>query len=333
MMAKLEAVKEDSGYELASLLDQELVQLPEKYRVPIVLCDLEGKTRKEAARQLGWPEGTINGRLARGRAILAKRLARQGSALSGGAIAAVLVQQSASASMPVGLQATTLKAATMVAAGTATATGMVSAKVVALTEGIVKSMLLTKLKIVTAIAFLIVMIAIGGTLITGHLLAAQQRQPQKEPDPKLPKAAEEKKEPSPQTAKPLKADPTVDELCQALDISWWKFDLAKTVGAVEIGILEQGRFDLIQRYELSERDVPGILKIACQEVGGGYKLVVISNDGRMQMPNNKKPAEFSKTNGRGVKNGEYFELKNFKNSEDKGWKYALVIKIIEKPAQ
>src|SRR5579871_6288456 len=68
-MAKPEAVEEDGTQELAALLDRELVQLPEKYRVPIVLCDLEGKTRKEAARQLGWPEGTINGRLARGRVI------------------------------------------------------------------------------------------------------------------------------------------------------------------------------------------------------------------------------------------------------------------------
>ena len=56
--------------------ESELHALPDPYRVPIVLCDLEGKTRKEAARQLGWAEGTVASRLARGRALLGKRLAR-----------------------------------------------------------------------------------------------------------------------------------------------------------------------------------------------------------------------------------------------------------------
>ena len=56
-MAKPEAVEENGTQELAAILDRELVQLPEKYRVPIVLCDLEGKTRKEAARSLAGRKG------------------------------------------------------------------------------------------------------------------------------------------------------------------------------------------------------------------------------------------------------------------------------------
>src|SRR5947208_2527963 len=55
------APPESPWHDLWPVLDQELSSLPEWYRVPIVLCDLEGKTRKEAARQLGWPEGTLSG--------------------------------------------------------------------------------------------------------------------------------------------------------------------------------------------------------------------------------------------------------------------------------
>src|SRR4029077_1008706 len=71
-------------------LDNELMALAEKYRTPIVLCDLEGKTIKEASRQLGWPQGTVATRLTRGRALLAKRLREQGLILSTGALTAVL---------------------------------------------------------------------------------------------------------------------------------------------------------------------------------------------------------------------------------------------------
>src|SRR4051812_22593765 len=64
--------------DLQPLIDQELSQLREKYRAVVVLCDLEGKTRTEAARQLDVPEGTVAGWLARARAALAERLARRG---------------------------------------------------------------------------------------------------------------------------------------------------------------------------------------------------------------------------------------------------------------
>src|SRR5207302_5337279 len=109
--------QKDRSHHLQVVLDQELSGLPDKYRAVLLLCDLESKTRKEAARQLGCPEGTIAGRLARARVMLAKRLARHGLPVSGGALAAVLAQNVASACVPISVLSSTIKAATLLAAG------------------------------------------------------------------------------------------------------------------------------------------------------------------------------------------------------------------------
>jgi len=155
----------DRRHDLHALLDQELSWLPNKYRAVLVLCDLEGKTRKEAAQQLGVPEGTVAGQLARARAMLAKRMARHGLAVSSGALTAVLSQEAASAGVPTSLVFSTIKAASLVAAGTA-ATGAVSVKVATLVEGVMKAMLLTKLKKGMAVtAALIVALGIGAGLL------------------------------------------------------------------------------------------------------------------------------------------------------------------------
>jgi RNA polymerase sigma factor (sigma-70 family) len=158
--------------DLQPLLDQELSRLPDKYRVAIVLCDLEGKTRKEAARQLGVPEGTLAARLARGRVMLAKRLTRHGLAVSGGALGAALAENVASAGVPASVVSSTIKATTLFAAGQAAATGAVSAKVAALMEGVLKGMLLTKLKIAVAAFVVIAALGTGVSALTRETLAA-----------------------------------------------------------------------------------------------------------------------------------------------------------------
>src|SRR5262249_35105155 len=73
------------------VLDDELSRLPDHYRAVIVLCHLEGMTRREAARQLAIPEGSVASRLASARVMLAKRLTRRGVVFPGGSVAAVVV--------------------------------------------------------------------------------------------------------------------------------------------------------------------------------------------------------------------------------------------------
>ena len=170
--------EQDRWGDLQPLLDQELSRLPEKYRVAIILCDLEGKTRKEAARQLGVPEGTLAARVARGRVMLAKRLTQRGVALSGGALAAILAQNVASAGVPVSVVSSAIKAASLFAAGQAA--GVISVKVTALTEGVVKAMFVTKIKSVTAVLLLALAGVVGVASFSGVPAPAQQpgdRQP------------------------------------------------------------------------------------------------------------------------------------------------------------
>jgi RNA polymerase sigma factor (sigma-70 family) len=149
----------DPWHDLEPLLDRELSHLPEKYRLPIVLCDLEGKSIQEATRQLGWPQGTLAGRLSRARTMLARRLTRHGVVLSAGSLA-VLLSKNTAACAPISLVTSTVKTASLITAGR-TVGGMMSPKVVALMEGVMKAMLLTKLKSLTTVLGLAALLGIG----------------------------------------------------------------------------------------------------------------------------------------------------------------------------
>jgi RNA polymerase sigma factor (sigma-70 family) len=76
--------------ELRPVLHEEVTGLPDKYRIPVVLSYLEGKTNEEVAALLKWPIGTVKGRLSRGRALLRSRLTRRGVALSVGSLLCAL---------------------------------------------------------------------------------------------------------------------------------------------------------------------------------------------------------------------------------------------------
>jgi RNA polymerase sigma factor (sigma-70 family) len=151
------------GRDLRQVLDEEVNRLPEKYRVPVVLCYLEGHTNEEAARQLGCPRGTVLSRLARGRERLRQRLTRRGLALAVGGLTAPLAVE-AEAAVSANLVNGTVGAAQAFVAGKAA--GLVSAPVLALTEGVLQAMFLTRIKLIGA-----AVLAVALTVTTAGLFA------------------------------------------------------------------------------------------------------------------------------------------------------------------
>src|SRR5262249_26208301 len=156
-MPEPRAAGKDVWAEVRPDLDAELARLADKYRLPVLLCYLRGLTRNEAAEALGWPPGTVAGRLARALDLLRARLARRGGVLTAGALAVVLAENAAAAVPPYLARAVT-RAAPLVAAGGVTAAG-VSASVVALTQGALKPMSATKIVLALAALFTLGLVA------------------------------------------------------------------------------------------------------------------------------------------------------------------------------
>jgi RNA polymerase sigma factor (sigma-70 family) len=190
--------------ELFALLDLELSRLPPKYRSAIVLCELEGKSRREAAKLLGCPEGSLSSRLARARALLAKRLSGRGLLITSGLLASLLAQDTATANVSAAVLSSVVRSATALAAGGAAMT-VVSPKVVALVEGVLKTMLLAKLR--TGMTWLTVSLAVLGTgFAVFQKTMAQTRPDEPAQGATPPSSSKDGKQPGPQSGVDLKED-------------------------------------------------------------------------------------------------------------------------------
>jgi RNA polymerase sigma factor (sigma-70 family) len=153
--------------DLHELLDEEVNRLPEKYRLPVLLCYLEGKTFEEAARQLHCPLGTVSTRLAWARERMRSRLSHLGLDPSATAFTTLLSQHPGSPAVPPGLLDATIKAALLMSGGRAT-TGAATASVAALVEGVLQAMFSKQVKWAAA-----VLLAVGALCSAAGVLACR----------------------------------------------------------------------------------------------------------------------------------------------------------------
>jgi RNA polymerase sigma factor (sigma-70 family) len=166
------AVVDDPGTgaawrELRPVLDLEVQRLPAKYRAPMVLCYLEGKTYEEAANTLGCPKGTVAIRLLRGKVLLKNRLARRGLALSAGLVAAHAVLPHAEAAMPVTLLSTTLISSSALVSGVALSL-VASASVAGLVREVARGFWIRRVPTVVATILGLTVAGVGQLALSEH---------------------------------------------------------------------------------------------------------------------------------------------------------------------
>ncbi|MBI2805491.1 MAG: sigma-70 family RNA polymerase sigma factor [Planctomycetes bacterium] len=180
---------ESDWQDLKPLLDQELSRLPDKYRFVLVACDLEGQTRKEVARALHVPEGTVASRLARARVMLAKRLARKNLIISAGALANLLSDRTPE-EVPLALTASTAQAAVRVAAGKP-----IAGSVGALTDAVAASLSWTRTQIAAGALMALALLGLVVGSFLPSVLADRSRRTENVPFvPDKPEARKDKPE-------------------------------------------------------------------------------------------------------------------------------------------
>ena len=161
--------------DLRPILDEEIHRLPHSYQAPLVLCYFAGKTKEETARILDLPVGTVSSRLARARERLRARLTRRGLALSAGLFAGTLSSHALAASVSISLIEATTKAGLALTLGQGLAGSFVSMKVISLTQEVVRSMLLSKLKFAAVGLAAALAVGSGAGIVSYRTVAAQEK--------------------------------------------------------------------------------------------------------------------------------------------------------------
>lgn len=153
--------------DLRPILDEELSRLPQRYRAAVVLCYLEGKSTEEAAETLGCPKGTILSRLSRARERLRGRFTRRGVVVTSISLAGVLTHRAAEAAVPASLSRATIEFAIRSLSAPVAATGQ-AVPIAALANAVVRALFVHRLKTLTLICGLILLLSLGG-IATVHL--------------------------------------------------------------------------------------------------------------------------------------------------------------------
>lgn len=262
----VERVDEITWRELRPLLDSAIERLPEKYRTAVVLCDLQGKSHREAAEQLGCAVGTISTRVLRARQLLRKRLAHHGLSVSITALGIALAQRTAAA-MPAALTASTVHAAFRLASDGGT-TGVVSASVAELIEGANGAMSITRFKIAMFLA-----LAAGAAAIGAASRAALRPEPLPADAPRAEAAA---KAPADKPADPVTVrgrvlDPDGKPI-EGARLYWPRVPKSEPKSEDDIEIPQRGKTDSEGRFtiELPRSDIKPDWNLALIAAADGY---------------------------------------------------------------
>jgi RNA polymerase sigma factor (sigma-70 family) len=169
--------------EVCAVLDEQVLRLPERYRTPVVLCYLEGRTRDEAARQLGWSLRTLERRLERSRKLLQARLAAGGVTLSAALLSVDLTRTGASAAVAASLLNTTTCSARQFVDRTPPIGGAMPGKAAALAEGVLRTMVRAKIKLAAVAVAGAMLLTAGAGLLARSAAGSSDGPPSAGPRP------------------------------------------------------------------------------------------------------------------------------------------------------